>query len=27
MKGAVQAGPVSGFGGAVSSILETYLSE
>ncbi|KAH8492669.1 hypothetical protein H0E87_022042, partial [Populus deltoides] len=24
---AVQAGPVSGFGGAVSSILETYLSE
>eukprot|EP00258_Populus_trichocarpa_P022149 XP_024438168.1 protein ROOT HAIR DEFECTIVE 3 homolog 2 isoform X2 [Populus trichocarpa] len=27
MKEAVQAGPVSGFGGAVSSILETYLSE
>ncbi|KAG6754340.1 hypothetical protein POTOM_042372 [Populus tomentosa] len=27
MKEAVQAGPVSGFGRAVSSILETYLSE
>ncbi|KAJ6882710.1 hypothetical protein NC651_029098 [Populus alba x Populus x berolinensis] len=27
MKEAVQSGPVSGFGGAVSSILETYLSE
>ncbi|KAH8492681.1 hypothetical protein H0E87_022053 [Populus deltoides] len=27
MKEAVQDGPVSGFGGAVSSILETYLSE
>nr|TKR99391.1 protein ROOT HAIR DEFECTIVE 3-like 2-like isoform X11 [Populus alba] len=27
MKEALQAGPVSGFGGAVSSILETYLSE
>ncbi|CAK7336932.1 unnamed protein product [Dovyalis caffra] len=27
MKEAVQAGPVSGFGGQVSSILETYISE